>query len=314
VRIPVSDVNEKPDRLSTTFARCRSEGRAALVTYVMAGDPDTQGSQAMALACVAGGADILELGMPFSDPMADGPTLQRAAERSLGNGTTLDDCFAVAAAVRKKSQVPIALMGYVNPVLSYGEARFLDRCRETGVDALILPDLPPEEAQALGVLAQERGVNTVFLLAPTSTLERRKAAGEAATGFIYFVSVTGVTGARTELPPEIDAQLSEVRAGSPVPVVVGFGISTPEQAQALGRLADGVVVGSAIVSRIAEKGALTVRAKRVTAFVHSLRRALGPLPASPKARSKAPSVSKPTTSRPPKAKPEKPKSKPRRSR
>ena len=289
MRLPV-EINETPDRLSTTFARCRSEGRAALVTYVMAGDPDVKTSMAMALACVQGGADILELGMPFSDPMADGPTLQRASERSLAAGTTLDDCLRVAAEVRKKSDVPIALMGYVNPVLSYGEARFLDRCKEAGVDALILPDLPPEEARELGQLAHERGISTVFLLAPTSTEPRRKAAGAAATGFIYFVSVTGVTGARTELPPDIDQQLAEVRASSPVPVVVGFGVSTPAQASALGKLADGVVVGSAIVSRVAEGGAQKARAERVAKFVRSLR---GALAAPGETKAKAPPRSKP---------------------
>lgn len=278
MRIPV-DAPETPDRLSAIFARCRSEGRAALVTYVMAGDPDLKTSEAMALACVEAGADILELGMPFSDPIADGPTLQRAAERSLASGTTLEDCLRVAAAVRARTDVPIALMGYVNPVLAYGEARFLDRCREVGVDALILPDLPPEEATGLGELAAARGISTVFLLAPTSTPTRRKAAGEAATGFLYFVSVTGVTGARTELPPDLDQQLAEVRASSPVPVVVGFGVSTPEQAHALGQLADGVVVGSAIVSRVAEGGSVKARAERVRKFVKSLRGGLGPVPA-----------------------------------
>jgi tryptophan synthase alpha chain len=268
-----------PDRLSSTFARCRSEGRAALVTYVMAGDPDLKASRAMALACVEAGADILELGMPFSDPMADGPTLQRASERSLASGTTLEGCLEVAAAVRKKTKVPIALMGYVNPVLAYGEARFLDRCREVGVDAVILPDLPPEEAVDFCALAQEQSISTVFLLAPTSTPARRKAAGEAATGFLYFVSVTGVTGARRSLPEDLAGQLEEVRGGSPVPVVVGFGVSTPEQAHALGQLADGVVVGSAIVSRIAQGGNAKARADRVTRFVRSLRRGLDPAPA-----------------------------------
>ncbi len=262
------------DRVAAAFARCREQGRAALVAYVMGGDPDLAGSRAMAQACLDGGADLLEIGVPFSDPIADGPTIQAAGERALRHGTTIEDCLGVAAAVRARSEAPIALMGYVNTVLARGEARFLDGCRKAGVDALILPDLPPEEAQGLGRLAAERGVKTVFLLAPTSTAERRAAACAAATGFLYFVSVTGVTGARRELPPELPAQLAAARRDSPVPVVVGFGVSTPEQARALGRLADGVVVGSAIVSRIAQGGTRRARAERVRRYVASLARAL----------------------------------------
>jgi tryptophan synthase alpha chain len=262
-------------RIADTFHRCREAGEAALVTYVMAGDPTLAGSRAMALACIEGGADILEIGIPFSDPIADGPTLQRAAERSLAAGTTLGDCIAVAAEVRKKKkEVPIALMGYVNPILSMGEGPFLARCAKAGVDAVILPDLPPEEAQGFCSLAREHGVATVFLLAPTSTPARRAAAAAATTGFLYFVSVTGVTGARTELPPDLTGNLDALRQSSPVPVVVGFGISEPRQAARLGRHADGVVVGSAIVGRIAGGGGISARATRVKSFVRSLKRAL----------------------------------------
>ncbi len=262
------------DRIQAAFAAARAEGRAALVTYVMGGDPDLATSRAMALACAEGGADLLEIGMPFSDPIADGPTLQAAGERALAAGTTVEGCLGLAAAVRKRTAVPIALMGYVNPVLSYGEARFLDHCAEAGVDALILPDLPPEEAEEFGRLARDRGVKLVFLLAPTSTEARRRAACAAATGFVYFVSVTGVTGARRELPADLGEQLAAVRAASPVPVVVGFGVSAPDQARALAQAADGVVVGSAIVSRIAEGGSRSARAERVRRFVRSLARAV----------------------------------------
>lgn len=263
------------ERLRATFARCREEGRAALVTYIMGGDPTLEASKAMALACAEGGADVLEIGVPFSDPVADGPTIQRAGERSLAAGTTVERCLALAAEVRAETEAAIALMGYFNPVLAYGEARFLDRCREAGVDAMIVPDLPPEEAEGFGELARARGVATVFLLAPTSTPARVQAALGVATGFLYFVSVTGVTGARTELPVDLSAKLAEVRAESRLPVVVGFGVSTPEQARTLGGIADGVVVGSAIVSRIAEEGTTRDRADRVKHFVASLRQALG---------------------------------------
>jgi len=262
------------ERIAATFAGCRAEGRAALVTYVMGGDPDLAGSRAMALACAEGGADLLEIGMPFSDPIADGPVIQLAAERSLAAGTRAGDVLRLAAEVRQKSPVPIALMGYVNPLLSYGEERFLEEARRAGVDALILPDLPPEEAGELRELARARGIALVHLLAPTSTPERRRQACATAGGFVYLVSVTGVTGARSQLPAELPQLVAAVRAGSPVPVVVGFGVSAPEQVRALAPLADGVVVGSAIVRRIAEGGSRAVRAARVRRFVASLRRAV----------------------------------------
>jgi tryptophan synthase alpha chain len=263
-----------PSRIDAAFAACRARGEAALVTYVMGGDPDLATSRAMALACAEGGADLLELGMPFSDPIADGPTIQLAAERALAKGTNVAGCLELAAAVRARTRVPIALMGYVNPVLAYGEERFVADCAKAGVDALILPDLPPEEAQDLGRLAREKGIATVFLLAPTSTPARRHAACAAASGFLYYVSVTGVTGARRAVPEDLAPQLATLRAESPVPVVVGFGVSTPAQARALAGFADGVVVGSAIVSRIAEGGARAARAERVRKFVRSLKGAL----------------------------------------
>ncbi len=264
------------ERLQRAFARCRAEGRAALVTYVMGGDPDLAGSRAMALACVEGGADLLELGVPFSDPIADGPTIQAAAERALAAGTTVAGVLRVAAAVRRAApELPIALMGYVNPILSHGEERFLAEAARAGVDALILPDLPPEEAVGMRARALAHGIALVFLLAPTSTPARRRAACAAAGGFLYFVSVTGVTGARRELPAELPALLAEVRRESPVPVVVGFGVSEPAQARRLAALADGVVVGSAVVQRVAAAGSRAARAGRVRRFVASLRRALG---------------------------------------
>jgi tryptophan synthase alpha chain len=262
------------DRIAASFSRCFAAKESALVTYVMAGDPDVATSKAMALACVEGGADLLEIGIPFSDPIADGPTIQKAAERALAAGTRLADVLDVARAVRAESDVPIALMGYLNPVHSRGLDRFVDDCVRAGVDALIIPDLLPEEAGELLSLATPRGLKVVFLVAPTSGPDRIEAAAKAATGFLYFVSVTGVTGARKALPTEIGAQVAAVRAASKVPVVIGFGVSNPEQARSLGRLADGVVVGSAIVSRIAEGGTRRARADRVRRFVRALKKAL----------------------------------------
>ena len=262
------------DRVAAAFSRCFAKGERALVTYVMAGDPDVATSKAMALACVEGGADLLEIGIPFSDPVADGPTIQKAAERSLASGTRLADVLEVAKAVRARSEIPIALMGYLNPVHNRGLARFVDDCVLAGVDALIIPDLLPEEAGELLALATPRGVKVVFLLAPTSGPDRIAAAAKDATGFLYFVSVTGVTGARKAVPREIGVHVAKVRAASKVPVVIGFGVSDPGQARTLGKLADGVVVGSAIVNRIAEGGSRKARADRVRRFVGALKKAL----------------------------------------
>jgi tryptophan synthase alpha chain len=262
------------DRVAATFARCRESGEAALVTYVMAGDPDLATSKAMAVACAEGGADLVELGIPFSDPIADGPTIQHAAERALAAGTTTKDVLAVAAHLRARSGVPIALMGYLNPILAHGIDRFARDCEKAGVDALIVPDLLPEESTEIAPVLAAHGVRLVFLLAPTSGPERIAMAARAASGFLYFVSVTGVTGARRSTPAEIGAQVAAVREKSPVPVVIGFGVGTPEQAKALAPLADGVVVGSAIVQRIAAGGTRAARASRVKRFVQSLKRAV----------------------------------------
>lgn len=264
----------REDRIASMFAAARERGEAALLTYLMAGDPDVATSKAAALACAEGGADLIEIGMPFSDPIADGPTIQRAAERALASGTHVGTALEVAAHVRARSTVRLALMGYLNPVLSYGLDRFFADAARSGVDAVILPDVPPEEAGELRHAAATAGVKTVFLLAPTSTDARRRAAAEAASGFLYFVSVTGVTGARRALPEDLAARVAEVRAASPVPVVVGFGVSTPAQAREVSRLADGVVVGSAIVARVAEQGSRAARAERVRRFVRSLKRSM----------------------------------------
>jgi tryptophan synthase alpha chain len=254
------------ERIRAAFA----SRRPALITYVMGGDPNPKASVEMAMACVEGGADLLELGVPFSDPIADGRTIQAAGERALAAGTRVADVLAIARQVRRRSQVPILLMGYLNPFLAYGAARLVEDCVRSGVDGLIIPDLPPEESNGLATLARARELGTVFFLAPTSTESRRAVVLERSSGFVYFVSVTGVTGARTALPRELGAQLEAARAQSPVPIAVGFGVSTPAQVRRLGRNADAVVVGSAIVARIAKGGSARVRAERVRRFVKSL--------------------------------------------
>ncbi|MCU0685558.1 MAG: tryptophan synthase subunit alpha [Polyangiaceae bacterium] len=259
------------ERIAAAFAACRREGRAALVTYVMAGDPDPAASAEAALACVEGGADLLELGVPFSDPIADGPTIQKAALRALRAGTTLAICLEIAARVRERSTVPIVLMGYLNPLLAFGEAKFFEACARAGVDAALLPDLPPEHAGPLQASAREAGVALPFLLAPTSTDARIASVSAAATGFVYYVAVTGVTGARTELPADLAERLARVRGSASLPVIAGFGLSTPGQVAEVGAYADGVVVGSAVVARVAEGGSTAELAARVRDYVRELR-------------------------------------------
>ena len=264
----------REDRLASMFEEARARGEAALVTYLMAGDPDLATSKAAALACAEGGANLIEIGMPFSDPIADGPTIQRAGERALAAGTTVADALAVAAHVRARSGVRLALMGYLNPLLSYGLERFFPDAARAGVDAVILPDVPPEEAGPVRRAADPAGVKVVGLLAPTSTEARRRAVADAATGFVYFVSVTGVTGARRALPEDLAEQVASVKRVASLPVVVGFGVATPQQAHAVAGLADGVVVGSALVARLAEPGTRAARVERVRRFVRALKRAM----------------------------------------
>jgi len=253
------------DRITAAFERAKAGGRGALVTYVMAGAPDMATSEACVRACLEAGADVMELGFPFSDPIADGPTLQRAAERALAGGTRLRDVLALAGRLRRDFEAPIVLMGYLNPVLAFGEQRFFEECVRSGVDGVILPDLPPEEGDSLRAHADAAGVAIVPLLTPTSHEGRMQAALARAGGFAYYVSVNGVTGARAALPEELAERLGVLRALHRLPVAVGFGISTPEQVRALIRHADGVVVGSAIAEKMASGGIEAARA-----FVGSL--------------------------------------------
>ncbi len=248
-------------RLRNAFAK-----RRALVTYVMGGDGGVETSTQNIVACAQAGADVVEIGFPFSDPIADGPVIQAAARRSIDAHTTLETVFEIARRARLEVATPFVLMGYLNPILAFGIEPFMTACAQNGVDGVIVPDLPPEEAVEWCAAARRHDVGTVFLLAPTSTPEREAAVISASTGFVYFVSVTGVTGTRTEAP-DIEAHVQRVRNHSKVPVAVGFGISTPAQAQAIARFCDGVVVGSALVDCIA-------RHASVANFVSSFRQAL----------------------------------------
>jgi tryptophan synthase alpha chain len=237
-------------------------GDAVLVPYLTAGDPGLAQTVDYACALVEGGAGVLELGVPFSDPLADGPVIQRASERALAAGTRTGDVLECAAAIHEKTGVPIVLMSYLNPVLRYGWERFPQDAAAAGVRGLILTDLPPEEAGPFLDGQREAGIGTVFLVAPTSGPERIRQAVELTTGFVYCVSRLGVTGERTALSAAFRPVLDGVREISDIPVGVGFGVSTPEQAREVGQLADGVIVGSRLVALAEEAGAKAVAALR----------------------------------------------------
>jgi tryptophan synthase alpha chain len=234
--------------IAGAFEKARREKRAAFVPFLMAGDPDLATTVSLVDALASVGADVVELGVPFSDPIADGPVNQAAAARALAHGATLDRIVATVAAVRALTHVPIVLFTYFNPVFRAGVAAFAERAAASGVDGVLCVDLPPEEAAGEYRDALSRhGLDAVFLLAPTSTRERIRAVARAGSGFVYYVSRTGVTGEREALPRALAHEVKAVRKRLELPVAVGFGISTPAQAAAVGRIADGVVVGSALV-------------------------------------------------------------------
>ena len=258
-------------RIAAVFARARAEGRAALMPYLALGYPTPEASSALVEAAVEAGADLLELGVPFSDPLADGPTIQRATHVALQQGMTVARCLERVADLRARGlTTPFLLMGYYNPILAYGEAAFCLDCRSAGVDGLIVPDLPPEEGRALEEACRQHGLALVYLLAPTSPLARIRLVADRSQGFVYLVSVTGITGARDRLPSDLAAFVGRVRAETDKPLAVGFGISTPEQARQVAALADGVIVGSAVVRLAAEANGV----ERVRSFVTQLRRAM----------------------------------------
>jgi tryptophan synthase alpha chain len=241
--------------IDQVFARCAAEGRAAFIPFLMAGDPDLATTETLLEALAAAGADMIELGVPFSDPIADGPVNQRAAARALAAGTKLSGVFHLVAATRDRLGVPIVLFTYFNPIHARGLELFAEQAATSGVDGVLCVDLPPEEARAEYVPAlAAHGIDAVFLLAPTSTRERIHLVGRHATGFVYYVSRTGVTGERDALPPDLAREVRRVRRKLEQPVAVGFGVSTPAQVAALGEVADGVVVGSALVRLVEELG------------------------------------------------------------
>ncbi len=232
-------------RIAEAFA----DGKA-FIPFVTGGDPDLDTTEELIIAMEQAGADLIEIGLPFSDPIAEGPVIQEANERALAAGCTTDRLFDMVREVRKTVKVPLVFLTYMNPIYIYGKQRFLKRCRETGIDGLIVPDLPFEEKQELAPDCLEYGVDLISLIAPTSKERIRKIASEA-QGFVYCVSSLGVTGVRSEIKTDIASMVALVRESSKVPCAVGFGISTPEQAAKMASLSDGAIVGSAIVKLVA---------------------------------------------------------------
>jgi tryptophan synthase alpha chain len=254
-------------RIDTKFAELKAAGKKAFVSYIMAGDPDHDRAFEVMKGLPAAGVDIIELGVPFTDPMADGPTIQLAGQRALAAGMTLARTLAMVAEFRKGDDTtPIVLMGYYNPIYSRGVDRFLEEARAAGVDGLIVVDLPPEEDDELCLPAQKAGLNFIRLATPTTDDKRLPKVLQNTSGFVYYVSITGITGAAAAEAADVGPEVARIKAQTDLPVIVGFGIRTPETAQTIAGLADGCVVGSAIVAEIAKGGPV----EDVLAFVRGL--------------------------------------------
>lgn len=263
-------------RITRTFQRLRAEGRKALIPYITAGDPTLETTEAVVPALVAGGADLIELGIPYSDPLADGPTIQLAAQRALDGGTTIAKVHATVKRLRAQGvDAPILYLVYYNCIYRQGEERFIADAAAAGVDGLIVPDLPLEAGENLHRLADDAGLQLIYLLAPTSTPDRIERTGELASGFIYCVSLTGVTGARTEVSATLEPFLNRIRKATDVPLAVGFGISTSDQAAQVAQVADGVIVGSALIGTINESSATPeLAAEAAQQFMASFRQGI----------------------------------------
>jgi tryptophan synthase alpha chain len=262
-------------RLEDRFRALRDRGERALIVFLSAGDPDLETTDALILAMAESGADVIEIGVPFSDPIADGPTIQRSSERGLAAGATLRRILELVRGLRDRVDVPIVLMGYANPFFAMGGEHFAKLAAQVGVDGVIVPDLPPEEGAEFFAQLQAEGIDTILLAAPTTTPERLTWLGSQTRGFLYYVSLTGVTSARSGLPDGLREGVAAAReAAGELPVCVGFGISTPEHAREVGSYADGVVVGSAIVDRIEAAASAEAAVDDVARFVSEMKAAL----------------------------------------
>ena len=259
------------NRLAATFARIRAQGTPGLVTYITAGDPDLPRTEGIIRALDRAGADVLEVGVPFSDPLADGPVIQRATERALAAGTTLTGVLELVARVRPDLAAPIVIFSYANPILRMGAERFADRARAAGVDGVLVLDLPIEEAAEFRGMLAERGIDTILLLSPTTSDERLRTAASLGSGFLYAISRLGVTGARDQIADGAQDMVARIRRVSDLPVALGFGISKPDHVREVGRWADAAVVGSALVRVIADAGAADDLTDRVEEYVRWLK-------------------------------------------
>jgi tryptophan synthase alpha chain len=277
-----SSVIEKQDfipaqKITRVFEQAHEEGRGVLIPYFMCGYPTAQQSVNVILAAIAGGADIIELGLPFSDPLADGATIQHAGQVALQNGMTIRGCMQIARQIADQSETPLILMGYYNPILAYGIDRFCSDARDAGVSGLIVPDLPPEEAQPLQNAAYQHGLTLIFLVPPTTPDERIAMIAELSTkghrGFIYCVSLSGVTGARNELPPHLQSFIERVRGytkDKDLPLAVGFGLSRPEHIARVTSYAEGAIIASAIVNLI-DQHVESEQVEAVEQYIRSLK-------------------------------------------
>ncbi|TKB66773.1 MAG: tryptophan synthase subunit alpha [Nitrospira sp.] len=261
-------------RLETTFQRLRDKREKALIAYLMAGDPGLAETEQLVVALEQAGADIIELGVPFSDPIADGPVIQQAAERALKNGTSLRKILDSVKSLRQRTEIPIVLMLYYNSIHAMGCEEFCKAAGAVGVDGLIVPDMPPDEAGPLKGPADAAGLPLIFLLAPTSTPNRRKLVARESHGFVYYVSLTGITGSKLSNVSDVQDNVKKIRKVSTAPVAVGFGVATPEDAARVSKVADGVIVGSAIVQCIASHQQDPKMVSHVAEFVRSLKMAM----------------------------------------
>lgn len=260
-------------RIGRRFRELAVAGELGLVAYITAGDPSLDATEKIVLAAAEAGADVIELGVPFSDPVADGPTIQRASERAVRNGTTLAGVIELVHSLRTRTDVPLVLFSYFNPILQMGIEKFADTASAAGADGVLATDLTPEEAVEYRTMLHTRGLDTIFLAAPTSTDTRLALIAECSTGFLYLISRTGVTGERAALPEELPALARRVRRFTKLPLAVGFGISSPEHVSVLGGIADAAVVGSALVAEIEKAATVDAAASAVAEKVRALKRA-----------------------------------------
>ncbi len=261
-------------RIEESFNALKKEGRKAFVAYLTAGDPDLETTARLIPALEAAGVDLLEVGVPFSDPTADGPVIQAASRRALKNGANLERILAMIVRLRKSSEIPIVLFTYYNPILSYGPERFARDAAACGVDGILVVDLPPEEADELRQYSDPAGLAFITLIAPTTDPARAGKILQGATGFVYAISITGVTGTAVPRPDDVRQDVARLRQMTALPIAVGFGISTPAQAAAIAPLADGIVVGSALVRLIGEKGESAGLIAEACSFAGAIRRAI----------------------------------------